>query len=109
MILEAGFDNVHTTNVGNGKSLLASSRNADAAGGRSIAVRNAKRVLGYSTGIGVLRLRNSIPPNYNGIWTSEETWRAEIQKSKSTAAALQSATIFLIIMSTTAKHHKHYE
>jgi hypothetical protein len=59
MILEVEYVNVHTTSVGNGRSLPDNLRNVDDAEGRSIAARNVRRVLGYFTGTGVLLPRNN--------------------------------------------------
>lgn len=56
-----GFDNVHTINVVNGRSSQDNLPNVADAGGRSIVAKSAKRVPGYSTGIGVLQLHNSLP------------------------------------------------
>ena len=56
------FDNVHTTNVVNGRSSQGNLPNVADAEGQSTAARNAKRVPGYSTDIGVWQLHNSLHP-----------------------------------------------
>jgi len=57
-ILAAGFDNVHITSAGNGKSSQDSLPNAGAADGRNIAAKSVRKVPGCSTGTGVWLLRN---------------------------------------------------
>ena len=52
-------DSAHTINVGNGKSLQGNLPSAVDVEGPSTAVRNARRVLGYSTDIGVLQQLSS--------------------------------------------------
>jgi len=54
MTAEGGLDNVHTISAESGKSLQDNSPNAVDAGGQNIAAKSARRVLGFSTGIGVL-------------------------------------------------------
>ena len=65
MTAEVGYDNVHTTNVGNGKSLQGNLPNVGDAGGPSTAARNARKVPGSSIDIGVSLPHNStnnLPP-----------------------------------------------
>jgi hypothetical protein len=50
MILEAVFDNAHTINAENGKSLPDNLQNAEGVGARNIAARSVKRVRGSITG-----------------------------------------------------------
>lgn len=59
MTVEAGYGNVHTTNVENGRSLQDNLPNADGAGGRNTAARNARRVPGSSIGTGAWLLHNN--------------------------------------------------
>lgn len=58
MILEEESDSAHTTNVANGKNLLANSPNVAAVEERSIAARSAKRVLGYTIDTGAYKLHS---------------------------------------------------
>jgi len=65
MIHKVGFDNAHTTNVGNGKSSPGSSPNAGDVDAPSIVAKNARKVHGSITDIGASRL-----PHSNCIFTT---------------------------------------
>lgn len=58
MTPEVESDNAHTTNVENGRNTLGNLLNVDGVGGPNTAVRNARRVLGYTTDTGALRHNN---------------------------------------------------
>ena len=59
------FDSALTINAANGRSLHANLRNAAAADGRSTVAKSVKRMLGYTTDIGVslrrMRRDNTAP------------------------------------------------
>ena len=61
MIREGASDNVHTISVGNGRSSQGNLPNAEGVGGQSTAAKSARKVLGSSTGTGVLLLLNNTP------------------------------------------------
>jgi hypothetical protein len=60
MILEAVFDNAHTTNAENGKSSPDNLQNAEGVGVRNIAARSVRRALGSIIATGVLLPHSSL-------------------------------------------------
>lgn len=65
MILEAVFDNAHTINAENGKSLPDNLQNAEGVGVRNIAARSVRRALGFIIVTGVLLPHSSLGYSQN--------------------------------------------
>lgn len=75
MIAVVGYVNVHITNAVNGRSSQGNLPNVGDAGGRNTAAKNAKRVLGCSTDIGVLQRHSSLPSGTSALTTMKNNER----------------------------------
>jgi len=80
MIPEEGFDNAHTINAGNGRNTLGNSPNVEDAEEQNTAVRNVRRVPGYSTDTGVSLLLNST--RYNDPQKHDQRTAAELHAER---------------------------